>query len=87
MTNREKVIKGLEYCTTSNDCRPCIYWQSFDDTGCKVMKDALALLKEQKDIVRCKDCIHTEHCEIYAGWDGKHPDWFCADGERSGDDD
>ena len=35
-----------------------------------------------KNIVRCNDCKHAELCEIYAGWDGKHPDWFCADGER-----
>lgn len=33
-------------------------------------------------IVRCKYCTHTEHCEIYGGFDGKNPDWFCADGER-----
>lgn len=34
------------------------------------------------EVVRCKDCKHAEHCEIYAGWDGQHLDWFCADGER-----
>ena len=32
-------------------------------------------------IVRCKHCTHTEHCEIYGGFDGKNPDWFCADGK------
>ena len=37
-------------------------------------------------LVRCADCKHTEHCEIYAGWDGKNPDWFCADGERKSKD-
>ena len=43
----DKIIKTLEYCTTSEDCRPCEYWQTFDDTGCQCMKDALELLKEQ----------------------------------------
>lgn len=33
-------------------------------------------------ITPCKDCKHAEHCEIYAGWDGQHLDWFCADGEK-----
>ena len=51
MTELEKVIKGLEYCVSSDDCRPCEYWMEFDDTGCQIMKDALALLKE-KEIMR-----------------------------------
>lgn len=38
-------------------------------------------LKEQPQIVRCKDCKHKELCEEKIG--GKIiPDWFCADGER-----
>lgn len=48
MPDREKVIKALEYCALSNDCRPCEYWMEFDDTGCQIMKDALALLKEKE---------------------------------------
>lgn len=63
------------------------------------MMEGICLLKEQgkcencaiaiedrQPVVRCKYCTHTEHCEIYAGWDGKNPDWFCADGERRDDD-
>ena len=46
--DREKVIKALEHCVLSDDCRPCEYWMEFDDTGCQIMKDALSLLKEQK---------------------------------------
>ena len=56
-----------------------------------VLDDALALLKEQPQIVRCKDCkecyfasnrIQSE--QTFAC--GKHgidvtQDWFCADGE------
>ena len=50
MTDREKVIKGLEqfkadfkpFCGNSSD------WARVDN--------ALALLKEQSDVVLCKDC-------------------------------
>ena len=53
--DREKVIKVLEYCVLSNDCRPCEYWMKFDDTGCQIMKDALALLREHEaEIERLK---------------------------------
>ena len=43
------------------------------------------LLKEQKQIVRCKDCKHydsfTQSC--LDGLDGIFtPDWFCADGQE-----
>ena len=54
--DREKVVKALEYCVLSDDCRTCEYWMEFDDTGCKIMKDALALLKEQEaEIERMKN--------------------------------
>ena len=56
-----------------------------------VLKEILALLKEQEAVVRCKDCInwdnHTEECSnsdstcFRNGW--CKPDWFCADGEKS----
>lgn len=48
----------------------------------QMISDTIALLKEQPEVVRCKHCTHTEHCEIYRGFDGKNLDWFCADGER-----
>lgn len=43
---------------------------------------AIEALKEQAEIVRCKDCKHHQEdiCEVRIGvYD---PDWFCADGER-----
>ena len=49
MPDMEKVIKALEYCVLSDDCRACEYWMEFDDTGCQIMKDALVLLKEQEN--------------------------------------
>ena len=51
MEDIEKVIKALEHCVLSDDCRTCEYWMEFDDTGCQIMKDALALLKEQQEII------------------------------------
>lgn len=48
----------------------------------KLDKDKTGCVLEMRPLVLCKDCKHAEHCEIYAGWDGKHLDWFCADGER-----
>ena len=46
------------------------------------------LLKEQQQIVRCKDCRLKECdgrngtivCDITG--ESHNPDWFCADGER-----
>ncbi len=56
--DREKVIKALENCVLSDDCRACEYWMRFDDTGCQIMKDALALLKlQQLDIEALKNTI------------------------------
>lgn len=45
------------------------------------------LLKEQPEIVRCKDCkfmIEDDvfQCGIRAGYFPVHEEWFCADGER-----
>ena len=53
-----------------------------------VLDDAIALLKGQQQIVRCKDCKYNDdgECVIKAGWFPVKPDWFCADGERRTDD-
>ena len=57
----------------------------------RICADALAILKEQPEVVRCRECIRrgTYDCPIYVGGDeGKDSpdDWFCADGERGTDD-
>lgn len=101
MDKLDKVIKALSICSKTGFCEGnngCPYWKEsdwhFDD--CKQMaKDALELLKEQKQIVRCKDCKHRfngEHhdncCEVLmekVKWTFEvtvDPDWFCADGEQ-----
>ena len=95
--DREKVIKGLECCQQGFDCaEDCPYLMDCNDLMkpmfIELAKDALALLKEQPEIVRCKDCkecyfasnrIQSE--QTFAC--GKHgidvtPDWFCADGGK-----
>ena len=78
MPDREKVIKGLEVCTSTADgesCpKDCPYYQEVCYGYDQLMRDALALLKEQKEqkffvdksgkitplpvVVRCKDCKH-----------------------------
>ena len=102
----ERVIKGLAHCTRpsevgkgGNFCMDCPYTEpiGFNQFKCnsqQMMKDALALLKEQPEIVRCKDCEYhddvTDECADIGspcyrnGW--CEPDWFCADGKRRDDD-
>lgn len=48
---------------------------------------AVEILKEQPQIVRCKDCKRrgSYQCPVYVGGDGmcsEPDDWFCADGEQ-----
>ena len=51
-------------------------------------KEIVALLKEQPQIVRCKDCKYRIDERCYGILDGNwvDNDWFCADGERRTDD-
>ncbi len=50
--------------------------------------DAIVLLKEQPQIVRCKDCKYYNslmgHCKDGRGYPS--PEWFCADGLRREED-
>ena len=54
MTDRERVIKALALCADNNEtCAGCPYFPGPDDTEyCedRMMKDALALLKEQDTV-------------------------------------
>ena len=95
--DREKVIKELTCCIYSEEeceCPEECPYVDDDMSECqaKVMRDALALLKEQEAVVRCKDCKHWYFAdnripceqENICGRNGivVTPDWFCADGER-----
>jgi len=100
MPDREKVIKGIEHCLSryiDGLCDDCPYMGELDKSymipmKCEeiIMRDALALLKEQPEIVRCKDCkycsseirdgIKFAKCELKHNW-MPQTNWFCADGE------
>ena len=79
LTDREKVIKGLEHCTAMYglyDCQPkdeedCPY---VDEPDCRfsIMHDALALLKEQeKEIKRLKLEWKIERLEVIRAYDDR----------------
>ena len=74
MTDREKVIKALEYCSVSGDKRDCDMCPMGFEEGCalRLKRDALALLKAQEPIAphdydpviyghryTCGNCHHT----------------------------
>ena len=89
MADREKVVKGLEECAWNGKCTKCQYRKEKQALSCKkLLVDALELLKEQPDVVKCEDC---KHC----GWATKtrmsdcrktglfiKPGFYCAYGER-----
>lgn len=51
MIDREKVIKGLEICTSMQyRCADCPYYANCCLDGQEVMENALALLKEQEPV-------------------------------------
>ena len=89
MTDREKVINCLKDIEQIMVCRQEIcpreelqYWIELQEG----VADALALLKEQEAVVRCKDCKWKYEddgrslCGYHSGWFPAEPDWFCADG-------
>ena len=96
--DREKVIKGLR-CIKGDTilCRECDYADvdGYGNYSCKIncAIDAIELLKEQPQIVRCKDCKHKEE-SVSPSWEAWcnrlhcvcDLDWFCADGERKEND-
>ena len=81
MPDREKYIEVLS--KTAKTVK-----EFNEDTPIKIslqcVEDILELLKEQPQIVRCRDCKHSNtgnwceaHMEHYPD-----DDWFCADGRR-----
>ena len=55
----------------------------------KPINDAIAMLKEQKELVRCADCRHAEVSQsglIKCRGIFRSREWYCADGERRDDD-
>lgn len=70
MADRKKVIDGLLICLNfidEQDCpESCPYFDKCQEYEGRVMfqplmRDALSLLKEQPEIVRCKECKNCEY--------------------------
>ena len=96
MTEREKVIKGLEICsagewnsTGGRNHTDCPYYPA-GYTGCTckpLMRDAIALLKAQEPVVRCKDCMYWKSNMLTHFWKPcdvikTDKDWYCPCGRR-----
>ena len=86
MIDREKVVKALENCVRNGVCINCEYEEHVACKTC-LMADALAMLKEQSQIVRCKDCKWHDNADISSKWlpcisMKTNPNWFCADGVK-----
>ena len=88
MLDREKVIRDLQYLISFGGASQQSLVQ-------QIASDALALLKEQPEIVRCKDCKNwvgngadIDELPYWLPCKGemRRPDYFCADGERRTDD-
>jgi hypothetical protein len=67
VTDREKVIKGLE-CHLSQKCETdsvkkeiCPYWEE-EECSKKIMYDALEILKERPVIIEGNTIIHIGQC-------------------------
>ena len=92
MMDREIVIKALETCRDQDNPPGYRFTSCVDDcpyhgNGCarKLKEDALALLKEQKELVRCADCRHADISPsglIKCRGIFRSLEWYCADGER-----
>jgi hypothetical protein len=91
MIDRQKVIKALELCRDGRCDIRCPY--NNINFGCRkhLDTDAIDLLKEQPEIVRCKDCEYYKDgfCYNPNTFDDEKtrgntvPDWYCADGEKA----
>lgn len=68
MPDREKVIKGLEMCIKDIECTGCPYegecFDAIDDRqfGESMMRDALALLKEQDEKIKSLERTIEDIC-------------------------
>ena len=83
MDDRKTVIKGV------HDARRYLEDKVYSDKCAEQFIDplnaAIMMLKEQPEIVRCKDCKHFDgiDCETTGIVNIMDTNWFCADGERA----
>ena len=99
MPDRNQVIEGLEWVLEDDRFGFGINWtensepKSDEERAGYNIQMAIALLKKQPEIVRCKDCKHGEKVPTFkyypdVTWCNKYltshnDDWFCDDGKRS----
>ena len=76
MTDREKVIKGLEICSEYDLCKDCPYRGCETECGAMIAKDALALLKENGWHMLTEDADGIIH-----GLPGDDGQYLMTDGE------
>lgn len=94
MPDSEKVIRAVDSCFDYwLDQHRYIHPSEFE-TVRRRKAEAIAMLKEQQQIVRCKDCRYGQYCAdgetTYQcfKWNSNEfgalheQDWFCADGVR-----
>ena len=88
MDDREIAIGDLDASIRWIEDIPCHQFPGWLNVTTS-MRKALKLLKEQSEIVLCKDCKYGEHmCKPWSDIicnqnRATHiPDWFCADGKR-----
>ena len=92
--DREKIFDAFRNCITEPKCKDCP-WEQCEQFNQKKVSipvtlalDVLNLLKEQPEIVRCKDCKHGQliqgeiWCHKYVPRTMITQEWFCAYGER-----
>jgi len=90
MPDIKKVINGLEHCMSESLCYKCPYKNADEcENGkyyySKAIEDAIILLKEQPEIIRCKDCKYWHdpiNCQMDSEGMKTSGDWFCADAKR-----
>ena len=87
MADIDKIIETLQIALDNAEIDGTIY----AEVRRHIVFDIISLLKEQRKIVRCKDCKMYNENDV---WDSTGygrcihlqrlvpPDWFCADGER-----
>ena len=74
-------LTALNDAMHENQCYACSheFIEKVDEFGTDILADAIALLKEQPQIVLCKDCKHrpTKPDDYENGFDLEFPDGKC----------
>lgn len=87
LTDREKIIKGLECCMSETQCHKCPYRGECDDKGyyySKAIDDAIALLKSepsepQRRYLRCDNKYSDLYtCSICGYMDLHYKQQYCG---------